>query len=65
MAKAANNEKLAAGLREHLAQIKEHAARLERILSKSSQSTRGKMCKGMEAIIAEGAELIEEEADLM
>ncbi|MBV8214510.1 MAG: ferritin-like domain-containing protein [Verrucomicrobia bacterium] len=63
MAKAANDEKLGAGFREHLEQTKEHAARLEKILSEHKQSTRGKKCKGMEGIIAEGAEMIEEEAD--
>jgi ferritin-like metal-binding protein YciE len=63
MAKAAKNDQLGAGFREHLEQTKEHAARLETILSEHKQSTRGPKCKGMEGIIAEGAELIEEEAD--
>lgn len=63
MVKTAHNEKLAAGFREHLEQTKEHAKRLEQLLSAHKQSTRGKKCKGMEGIIAEGAELIEEEAD--
>ena len=63
MAKAAKNEKLATGFREHLEQTKEHLARLEEILSQHKQSTRGPKCKGMEGIIAEGAELIAEEAD--
>jgi ferritin-like metal-binding protein YciE len=63
MAKEANNKELATGFREHLEQTKEHLARLEEILSQHKQSTRGPKCKGMEGIIAEGAELIEEEAD--
>jgi ferritin-like metal-binding protein YciE len=63
MAKAAKNEELATGFREHLEQTKEHLARLEKILSQHKQSTRGPKCKGIEGIIAEGAELIEEEAD--
>jgi ferritin-like metal-binding protein YciE len=63
MARAANNEELAAGIQKHLDQTKEHAARLETILSSHKQSTRGAKCKGMEGIIAEGAEMIEEEAD--
>ena len=33
MVKAASNEQLAAGFKEHLEQTKEHAARLEKILS--------------------------------
>jgi ferritin-like metal-binding protein YciE len=63
MAKAAQNEKLRAGFEEHLEQTKAHAARVEEILKEHRQSTRTKKCKGMEGIIAEGAELIEEEAD--
>jgi ferritin-like metal-binding protein YciE len=63
MAKAANNKELATGFREHLEQTKEHLARLEEILSQHKQPRRGPKCKGMEGIIAEGVELIEEEAD--
>jgi ferritin-like metal-binding protein YciE len=63
MAKAANNEKLSAGFEKHLEETKEHAARLEEILSSHDQTTRGPKCKGMEGVIAEGAEMIEEEAD--
>ena len=63
MVKAANNAKLSAGFREHLEQTKEHAERLEKILSGHKQSMRGAKCKGMEGIVAEGAEMIEEEAD--
>ena len=63
MAKAARNQELSAGIQKHLNQTKEHAARLEKILSSHKQSTRGAKCKGMEGIIAEGAEMIEEEAD--
>lgn len=47
MAKAAKNDKLAAGFEEHLEQTKEHAARLERILSNQKKSTRGSRCKGL------------------
>jgi ferritin-like metal-binding protein YciE len=63
MAKAARNQQLAAGFEEHLAQTKEHAARIEKILADHKKSTRGSKCKGMEGIIAEGAEMVEEEAD--
>jgi ferritin-like metal-binding protein YciE len=62
MAKATESEELAAGFREHLEQTKEHASRLETILTGHKQSTRGPKCKGMEGIIAEGVELIQEEA---
>jgi ferritin-like metal-binding protein YciE len=63
MAKAARNQELSTGIQKHLNQTKEHAVRLEKILSSHKQSTRGAKCKGMEGIIAEGAEMIEEEAD--
>jgi len=36
---------------------------LEQILSSHKATTRGPKCKGMEGIVAEGAEMIEEEAD--
>jgi len=64
MAKAASNKELAAGFQEHLEQTKGHAQRLEQILSSHKQSTRGPKCKGMEGIVAEGAEMIEEEAEV-
>jgi len=63
MAKAATNAKLAAGFKEHLEQTKEHAVRLEKILASHGQTTRGPKCKGMEGVLKEGAEMIEEEAD--
>jgi ferritin-like metal-binding protein YciE len=63
MAKAATNEELAAGFQEHLEQTKEHARRLEQILSSHRQTTRGPKCKGMRGLVAEGAEMIEEEAE--
>jgi ferritin-like metal-binding protein YciE len=63
MAKAASNKELADGFQEHLEQTKGHAQRLEQILSSHQQTTRGPKCKGMEGIVAEGAEMIEEEAD--
>lgn len=63
MAKAATSDELAAGFKKHLEETKVHAERLEEILSKHKQSTRGPKCKGMEGVIAEGAEMIEEEAD--
>jgi len=63
MAKAASNEKLAKGFKEHLEQTEEHVNRLERILENHEQSTRGPKCKGMEGLIEEGSEMIEEDAE--
>ena len=61
LVKAASNEQLAAGFMQLLEQTKEHAARLERILSSHNQTTRGSKCKGMEGVLMEGAEMIKEE----
>lgn len=63
MAKAATNEELAAGFEKHLEETKDHAARLEKVLGSHKASTRGPKCKGMEGLLKEGEELIEEEPD--
>jgi len=63
MAKAATNEQLAAGFEEHFEQTKEHAVRLEKILTAHDESTRGPKCEGMEGVIKEGEEMIEEDAE--
>lgn len=63
MIKAANHDDLAAGFEEHLKQTKEHALRLEKILASHNETTRGPKCKGMEGVLKEGAEIIEEEMD--
>jgi ferritin-like metal-binding protein YciE len=63
MVKAATDEQLAAGFQKHLEQTKEHAVRLEKLLKSHEQTTRGPKCKGMEGVLEEGAEMIEEEAE--
>lgn len=63
MAKAATNPKLKAGFEKHLEETKEHAVRLEKLLGSHKQTTRGPRCKGMEGLLKEGTEMIEEEAD--
>ena len=63
MAKAATDSKLVAGFKKHLEETKEHASRLEKILKSHDESARGPKCKGMEGVIKEGAEMIEEDAE--
>lgn len=63
MAKAATDEDLAAGFEEHLEQTEEHVNRLEKILGNLDESTRGPKCKGMEGLIEEGKEIMEETSD--
>jgi ferritin-like metal-binding protein YciE len=60
MANAASSEDLRAGFEEHLGQTKEHVVRLEKILKALGESAKGKKCKGMEGLIKEGSEMIEE-----
>jgi ferritin-like metal-binding protein YciE len=61
MAKAATSPDLKAGFEAHLKQTNEHVARLERIFKVLGESPKGKHCKGMEGLIEEGKEMIEED----
>ena len=63
MAKAATNPKLIKGFETHLAETKEHAKRLEKILKSHDETTGGPKCKGMEGVVKEGAEMIEQDAE--
>ena len=66
MAKAATSPDLRAGFEEHLEQTKGHVRRLETIFEQLGESPKGKKCKGMEGLIEEGSEAIEEyEGDLL
>ena len=47
----------------HLERTWEQANRLEKLLESHDQSTRGPRYKGMEGVLAEGAELLDAEAD--
>src|SRR6202521_682551 len=60
MAKAAASPDLRAGFEEHLEQTKGHVQRLETIFEQLGESPKGKKCKGMEGLIEEGSEAIEE-----
>jgi ferritin-like metal-binding protein YciE len=61
MAKAATSQELRAGFEEHLEQTKGHVQRLEEIFSELDEKPTGKKCKGMEGLVEEGKEMIEEE----
>jgi ferritin-like metal-binding protein YciE len=61
MAKAATDPDLKAGFEGHLKQTQGHVSRLERIMQSLGETPKGKKCKGMEGLIKEGAELIEED----
>ena len=61
MAKAANSEDLREGFEAHLEQTKEHVQRLEQIFNSLEESPKGKKCAGMEGLVKEGSEAIEED----
>jgi ferritin-like metal-binding protein YciE len=58
MAKAAHSEDLREGFENHLEQTKGHVERLEQIFEALDEKPTGKKCKGMEGLIAEGEEMI-------
>jgi len=63
MIKGASSKELKSGFAEHLEQTKGHVQRLETIFKELDESPKGKKCKGMEGVIADGAELLEEDAE--
>jgi ferritin-like metal-binding protein YciE len=60
MAKASEFPELKAGFEQHLEQTRGHVERLENIFSKLGENPKGKKCKGMEGLVEEGSEAIEE-----
>lgn len=63
MAKKADSSELRSAFQKHLAQTEEHVRRLETIFEQLGVSPRGKKCKGMEGVLEEGKEIMEEDAD--
>src|ERR1700727_152376 len=55
MAKASTSEQLRSGFEEHLEQTKGHVQRLETIFEELDESPKGKKCKGMGGLVAEGS----------
>jgi ferritin-like metal-binding protein YciE len=60
MAKASSNAQLRQGFEEHLRQTSEHVSRLERIFELLEEKPTGKKCMGMEGLVKEGAETMQE-----
>jgi ferritin-like metal-binding protein YciE len=67
IAKAATSGELRTGFEEHLEQTRGHVQRLEQIFKDLGEKPSGKKCKGMEGLVAEGQEMMEEdfEGDVM
>jgi ferritin-like metal-binding protein YciE len=63
MIKAAKSPDLKAGLEEHLDVTKEQLARLDQIFEKLGKRGTGKKCKGMEGVLADGKEVLEEDME--
>jgi len=58
MAEKAASPELADAFRAHLAETREHSARLREILSRLDRKTGGEQCEAMEGLIKEGTEAL-------
>jgi len=63
MIKAASSPELKKGFEKHLQETRGQVVRLEKIFKDLDESPKGKKCKGMEGLLEEGKELMEEDAD--
>lgn len=64
MAKTAQSDELRRAFEEHLEQTKQQARRLEQACEELGVSPKGKKCVGMEGLIEEGKEIMQEEFDM-
>lgn len=62
MAKAATDEDLRSAFEEHLEETKGQVARLEQVFERLDTQAKGKPCKAMKGLVAEGQEVMEEDA---
>ena len=63
MIKKASNSQLKSAFQEHLQVTEKHVERLDRIFEGLGTSPRGKKCKGMEGLIEEGKEAMQEDME--
>jgi ferritin-like metal-binding protein YciE len=63
MAKAADSPELQQAFTKHLKETEGHVQRLEQIFKELGQAARGKKCKGMEGLLEEGKEVLEEDGE--
>lgn len=63
MAKAAASLKLQQAFTSHLKETEGHVQRLESILKELGQPARGKRCKGMEGLLEEGKEFMQQDGE--
>ena len=60
MARAAESQELQNAFTDHLKETEGHVTRLEKIFGLIGETARGKKCKGMEGLLEEGKEIMEE-----
>jgi ferritin-like metal-binding protein YciE len=60
MAKATETEELAAAFEKHKAETEQQLERLERVFQVVDQQPKGKKCPGIDGILEEGKEILEE-----
>jgi ferritin-like metal-binding protein YciE len=60
MAKAASSDELRTGFQKHLEQTKVHVQRLAEIFESLDESAKGNKCVGMQGLVKEGSEVMEE-----
>jgi ferritin-like metal-binding protein YciE len=63
MAKAAESAELKQAFTSHLKETEGHVRRIEQIFTGLGQAARGKQCKGIEGLIEEGKEKMEEDGE--
>jgi ferritin-like metal-binding protein YciE len=63
VAAAAQSDELRKALDEHLAQTRNHVARLEEVFQTIRPSVPDEHCKGMEGLLSEGAKVIQSDGD--
>ena len=63
MAKAAESPQLKQAFTQHLKETESQVRRLEQIFRELGQTARGKKCKGMEGLLEEGKEVLEEKGE--
>lgn len=63
LAKSARDDELSKAFEEHRGETEEHVARLEQVFDTLDLKPRGKTCHGINGIIEEGDEMMEEDGD--
>ena len=63
MAKASSSQELQDAFEKHLEQTKMHVERLEEVFEEIGEKPKGKTCKAMKGLIAEGSEILKEDGE--